>query len=218
MNFNIFLVVHNVSIERRIPIGIIKRNVTEGVRFEYLQEGLQKAKMFGFDFYVGFPNTSPGKVYKENVLEIVGQRLMRSERNDINDFYEFWKVNKRFKEDAYYMLAQTQGLLPTDNFEFLAEFNPVKGLSFVTEVSGLSTTQIDGSLLKIGDRLTYQLEHENPFDKYAVKVFKDNLDIGYIKLIHSKLFHQSKTRIDLTVQHIEKNGVLRRLFVAVSLK
>ncbi len=213
---NIFLVWRKGLGERRIPIGIIKKNASEGVRFNYLQKGLAEAKKFGFVHFEGFPDTTEGKIYKENVIEIVGQRLMRSERNDINDFYDFWEVNKQFKEDAFYMLAQTQGLLPTDNFEFLAEFNPIKGLSFVTEISGLSKTQIDSKILHTGDKLSYELERNNDHDKYAVKLFKNDTELGYVKLIHSKVFYQAKSKINVTVQHIEKNGYLKRVFILVA--
>lgn len=200
---------------RRISVGTIKKSASEGIRFQYNQEGVAEAKKLGFIHYEGFPDTN--KVYKENVIEIFGQRLMRSERPDLKDFYDFWDINLSEKEDKYYMLAFTQGLLPTDSFEFLADFNPKKDLSFVTEITGLSEAKINSDLISVGDILRYELEPENSFDKMAVKVLKDNLYLGHIKFIHSRVFHKTNKQFGLTVQGIEKNGVLKRIFVKANL-
>lgn len=214
---NIFLVWRKGSGDRRIPIGLIKKNILDGVRFSYLHENVETARSLGFNAFEGFPDTTAKRIYTENVLEIFGQRLMRSERNDLKEFYEFWKIDTRFKDDIFYMLARTQGLMPTDNFEFLADFNPNKGLSFISEISGLSKSQISSDKLNIGDKLTYVLEPENQFDDFAVKLYLNDLQLGYVKLIHSKVFYRSKSKIQVKVHHIEKNGVLSRVFIDINL-
>jgi len=197
----------------RISVGTIKKSTTEGIRFQYNQEGLKEAKKLGFVHYESFPDTSEDKIYTENVIEIFGQRLMRSERPDLQDFYDFWNIDLSNKEDKFYMLAFTQGLLPTDNFEFLADFNPTKHLSFVTEITGLNEAKIDSKLVSKGDVLRYELEPNNSFDNKAVQVYKDNLYLGHIKLIHSRVFHKIKKQLNLIVQGVEKNGILNRIFV-----
>lgn len=214
---NIHLIWRKGRGSRRIPVGIIKRNSTQGARFQYLEDNLDEATSEGFLPFPGFPDTQ--KVYTENVLDIFAQRLAKLERNDLSGFYDFWKVDPERKEDPYYMLTQTQGLLPIDNFEFLADFNPMKGLNFVTEIAGLSKTQLPAEKLKIGDKLSYKLEKQNSIDNNAVQLFKDGLLLGYVKQVHSKVFHRyTKGIIDVTVHHIEKNGVLRRVFIEVLLK
>lgn len=213
---NIHLVWRPEKGKRRISVGTIKRSATEGIRFLYNSEGVKKAKEKGFKCYEGFPDTSIE--YSENVIEIFGQRLTRSERPDLKDFYDFWHIDKSKKDDKYYMLAFTQGLLPTDNFEFLADFNPKPGLVFVTEIAGLSKTEIKSELLNIGDELTYELDKDNEHDRFAVKIFKENLFLGYIKLIHNRVFYKANNiNIKLKVQSIEKNGILKRVFVKASL-
>ena len=212
---NIHLIWRPGKGSRRISVGTIKKSATEGIRFQYNQEGVAEAKKQGFLHYEGFPNTD--KIYTENVIEIFGQRLIRSDRPDLKNFYDFWGIDLEKREDKYYMLAFTQGLLPTDSFEFLAEFNPKEGLSFVTEITGLSEANINSDTVSIGNVLRYELEPENSFDGNAVKVFKDDFYLGHIKLIHCKVFHKTQKQFRLVVQGIEKNGVLKRIFVKASL-
>tara|TARA_R110002167_G_C12663782_1_gene650171 strand:+ start:1204 stop:1857 length:654 start_codon:yes stop_codon:yes gene_type:complete len=212
---NIYLVWRKGRGSRRIPVGVIKTNVTDGTRFNYLQKNLIIASEYGFLPFTGFPETD--KEYSENVLDILSQRLVKFERNDLSDFYSFWKVdlNKRF--DPYYMLIQTQGLLPTDNFEFLADFNPIKGLNFISEIAGLTKTKIPETAIKIGDILNFQLDYGNEFDKFAVKLYKENLFLGYVKLIHSRMFYKAKHKIQIKVHHIEKSEILQRVFIDISI-
>lgn len=210
---NIYVVWRKGQGSRRIPVAVIKKNTSEGVRFTYLQENLKIAVAEGFLPFTGFPDTS--KVYNENVLDILSQRLVKSERNDLADFYKFWKVDLEKRLDPFYMLVQTQGLLPIDNFEFLADFNPNEGLNFISEIAGLTKTRVASGMLSEGDILTYKLERDNQFDNYAVKLFKDELFLGYVKLIHSKLFYKSKRKIKLSVHHIEKNDILKRVFIEI---
>ncbi|MBC7382801.1 MAG: hypothetical protein H7296_07365 [Bacteroidia bacterium] len=113
------------------------------------------------------------------------------------------------------MLAYTQGLLPTDNFEFLADFKADAGLSFITEITGLTAGPLQKDVLAKGDALRYELEPENAYDKYAVKLFfKDNY-LGHVKLIHSRVFHNSNRILPVRVHSIESAGVLMQVFVKV---
>jgi hypothetical protein len=199
----------------RIPVGIIKHNATGGVRFSYNNIGVKKAKEFGFEKYEGFPDTSV--IYTENVLEIFGQRLIKSERSDTSDFYKFWNIDTKYKDDVFYMLAYTQGLLPTDNFEFLADFHPSPNLSFISEITGLTELPLPIETLKIGDKLSYKLEPENIYDKKAVGLYLNDKYLGHVKLIHSRIFHKVSHIIPIEVYDIEKNGVLKRVFIKIGL-
>jgi hypothetical protein len=141
---------------------------------------------------------------------------MKSERSDIDDFYDFWEINSKFKDDKYYLLAHTQGLNPTDNFEFLADYNPNKNLRFLTDLASLSKLKLPANSLKTGDILTYKLEPNNQYDNKAVKVFKDNTEVGYLKKIHSRVFYKKKGDVlNLVVKAVEQNGLIKRIFVKV---
>lgn len=200
---------------RRKVIGRIRKNATNGVRFEYIEDGVLEAQKEGFTPYVDFPDTS--KVYTDNVLEIFGQRLTKQERSDIQRYFDFWAIEPEYKEDKYYMLAYTQGMLSNDNFEFLADFHPVKDLRFVSEICGLSHTKLRSGLIKVGDELTWNLDKNNPKDRYAVKVFKGQKELGFVKIIHSRVFHKKlKSTLKIKVKSVDSNGTINRVFIDVS--
>lgn len=199
----------------RIPIGIIKRNVTNGLTFNYIKNGLEKARKEGFVIYPDFPDEN--KVYSDHVLDIFGQRLNRSEREDIQKYYSYWEIDPVRKDDKYYLLAHTQGMLPTDNFEFLANYNPVPGLSFMTEICGLTHLNLPADTLEEGNILTWKRDKNNTYDDYAVKVYKDRLWLGYVKKIHSRIFYKKfSENLKIMVKSVNKNGHLNRVFIKIS--
>lgn len=200
---------------RRKIVGVIKKNASDGVRFTYIQNGVDEAEKEGFTPYTDFPDTS--KEYTKNILEIFGQRLIKTERPDIKKYLDFWDIDPKYQEDKFYLLAYTQGLLSTDNFEFLADFHPVKSLRFVSEVCGLSYTKITPGSIQAGDILTYELEKNNPVDHFAVKILKGNQLLGYVKLIHSRVFHKRvKSPLKVKVKSIDQNGTVNRIFIDIS--
>ena len=213
---NISLVWRTGKGGRRHIVGIIKSNVTEAVRFEYIKENIAAAKRDGFSPYVDFPDIEI--IYTNDVLDIFGQRLVKSERSDIQKYYDFWEVDKNFVDDKYYMLAHTQGLLSTDNFEFLAEFYPRSEMRFVSEICGLTHTQILRDTVKIGDVLQWEKEKENIFDTNAIKVLKEGIFIGYIKKIHNKVFSSNSTQaFQINVKSVDQNGFINRIFIRISI-
>lgn len=108
-------------------------------------------------------------------------------------------------------------MLSTDNFEFLADFHPVKGLRFVSEVCGLSHNKIEPGTVQTGDILTYELEKDNPKDPYAVKVLKGTKVLGYVKMVHSKVFHKrAKSPLKVKVKSVDQNGSVNRIFIEIS--
>ena len=200
---------------RRKIVGVIKKNATSGVHFHYIKAVVEEAQKEGFTPYIDFPDTS--KVYTENVLEIFGQRLIKTERSDIQKYLDFWDIDPKFKDDKYYLLAYTQGLQSNDNFEFLADFHPVKGLCFVSEICGLTHNKIEPGFLSTGDKLSWELEKNNPKDPKAVKVLKGSKVLGYVKMIHSKVFHdKAKSDLKIRVKSIDQNGTVNRVFIEIS--
>jgi len=197
-------------------VGVIENTGQGDFCFYYLNEGIEEAQKEGFTPYIDFPDTT--RTYKDNVLDVFGQRLIKFDRTDVQKYLDFWEVLPEDKEDKYKLLAFTQAMLPTDNFEFLADFYPVKGLHFVSEVCGLSGLQFKSDFIIKDDILTWQLEKDNPFDPFAVKVYKGNDFIGYIKLVHSKIFHEKPdSDFKIQVKNVDQNGIINRIFIRISL-
>src|ERR1700761_3029215 len=125
---------------RRFIVGILERNAEGKFTFQYNKDDVLKANQEGFAPYTEFPLVD--KVYNGNVLDIFAQRLTKPERSDIQYFYDFWEIDPKYRDDKYYLLAHTQGLSTTDNFEFLADYNPIDGLHFLTELTGISQKKL----------------------------------------------------------------------------
>ena len=212
----IYLIWRRGRNDSRIKVGVITKNQTEGVRFRYIPSGIKDAIEKGFNMYPDFPN--PDIVYKNNVLETFAQRLTNTERGDIQKYYDYWEILPSLKNNKFYVLAQTQGLLSTDNFEFIAEYYPVKGLRFTSEICGLTKRQLSSGTLEVGEVLIWKLEKDNIYDKYAFHLYKKNgQEVGYVKTIHSKVFHDSKyKRFEVKVKSLEQNGHINRAFITVS--
>ena len=209
----IYLIWRKSSGERRIPIGIITKNEQNKYQFDYLLEEINKIP----DFlpYIEFIDVN--KVYTNNVVEIFAQRLTNNARKDIFILHDFWEVNKEKINDKFYLLGKTQGLTNSDSYEFLADYNLIPNLNFITEIAGLSKKNIPIDAIQIGDNLRYELELDNKYDKYAVKVFKDNVELGWVKTIHNKIFHlKTDNHLKIVVKAVEKNGNLKRIFIKVT--
>lgn len=202
---------------RRYIVGKLIRvkNQKEVYEFHYFPEEVDKALEYGFSPYTEFPDVN--KIYNGNVLEVFAQRLTKSERPDIQKFYDFWEIKPELVNDKFYLLGHTQGLSPTDNFEFLADYNPIDGLSFITELASLSKQNLPADAINLGDELSFELEKDNLYDSEAVKVFKENRFLGYIKKIHCRIFHKARSEnLKLIVKAIERNGVIKRVFIKVT--
>jgi len=195
-------------------VGVIKVSSAGRLRFSYIAHSVEAAKQEGFIPYTEFPDIN--KEYTENVLEVFAQRLVKSERSDFNNFLAFWEISPKSAEDKLCLLAHTQAWLPTDTFELLADFNPTDDLCFVTDLAGLSKRDIPSTAVQVGDILTYKLS-AMIHDKYAVEVYKGEIFLGYIKKIHNRVFYKKgKRKLAIKVKAIEKNGIIKRLFLKIS--
>jgi len=195
-------------------VGKLWRSKTKGVQFKYYPDTVKKAQEAGFTSYTEFPEID--KVYTQGVLEIFARRLTRSERNDRNNVLEFWAAEGK-DYDEFDLLALTQGWLTTDNFEFLGEFHPHQHFQFVTDLAYISGLKLPRDTVAPGDKLRFKFDRENNSDCKAIKVFKKEQFVGYIKQKHCNFFHDLKPKweTNLTVKAVDQNGVIRQVFVVV---
>jgi hypothetical protein len=200
---------------RRFLVGLLEKKATGDYIFNYLPAAKKLILEESFSPYFEFQDLD--KIYDNNVVEIFASRLMKADRTDINKLYEFWDVDLAKANDKFYLLGKTQGLVATDNFEFLAEYNVHKDLKFVTEIAGISKyTPLPKGTIEIGDKLRFETEPKNLYDPEAVKVFKGDLELGYIKKVHCKTFyHPDAQHLNLSVKGLEQNGVIKKMFIDV---
>ncbi len=213
---NIYLSWRKGSGSKRHIVGIIKYNSTKGATFQYLPDKeLKDAIDDGFKCYTEFPELD--KLYKDNVLDTFKQRLFRSERSDYKGFLDFWGIHIENKDDILYLLAHTQGLVPTDNFEFLADFKVTKDLRFVSEIAGLTYTKVPAPKLNVGDEIIWK-RNPTEYDKFQVDLFtNDGISLGHVKKVHSRVFFHSRgDDLKIKVQAIDKNGTIKRAFILIN--
>lgn len=211
---NIYISWRKGTGDSRRLIGVIKKNASEGVRFNYIESTALEAVKDGFTPFADFPDIQ--KTYSDNVLEIFGKRLVKADRTDIQKHYGFWEIDAKYADDKYYLLAYTQGILSTDNFEFLADFLPKKGLNFITEITGLSIRKKLPDTVMVNDELEWIREPNNPYDSNAIQVFKNKELIGYVKQVHNRVFSKSYHKLRIVVKSIDQNDYINRIFIRVS--
>lgn len=157
-----------------------------------------------------------GKEYTKNVLDILSLRLNDPARPDIEKYYNFWEIPAEKHTDTFYLLAHTQGLLATDNYEFLAEYNLTKDLRFVSEICGLSHTSIKPGAISIGEKLRWEREPNNGYDPHAVALYAGGLKLGYVKEVHNRVFATERANgLRVRVKSMEANKRLVRAFVSI---
>lgn len=205
----------------RFLIGLLTRDTPNGenIVFKYLKEEIDKAKDNGFLNYPEFPELD--KEYSVNIKTAFSLRLMPKSRADREKYLSFWNANIEGL-DWFDELGFTQGKLATDTFEFIADF-PKKfngeGIQFVSNIAGLSHLKLSNNVVKENDKLRFELDPENKFDKMAVKIFKDDIHIGYVKRGHHIFFQKVQNQdIDIRVKAIEKNGNMNQIYYSVKVK
>ncbi len=211
----IYLVWRKGTGGRRTAVGELNKTQDGSHTFNYFPKAIELQTKEGFTPYTEFQDLT--KEYNGNVAEIFAQRLTKSDRPDIETFYKFWEVDAEKINDKFYLLGKTQGLVPTDNFEFLADYKYVPNLHFLTEIAGLSSKRLPRGTLQNADILRYELDPHNEKDKLAVKVFKGDVEIGWIKKYHSKVFFDAPVgALKITVKAIDQNGILKRVFIKIN--
>lgn len=208
----IYLIWRSQRHQRRIAVGEINKK-NDSYTFKYDIKGVKEASKFGFVNYPDFPNLDTEYT---NVLNIFSQRLNDLNRSDIEKYFDFWEIDKQFSNDKYYLLAQTQGILSTDNFEFLAEYYLKRDLAFISEIAGISNYNIKSNFLEIGESLNWSQEPKNNFDPKAIIVKKGNVKLGYVKIVHNLVFHDKRAvNLKIRVKDIESNGKITRVFISI---
>ena len=194
--------------------------VEDRVDFKYLlnHKDIFDAVGEGFLGYPDFPFSAD--TYRD-VLSIISRRLVDSDRSDRVKYLQQWNATDRDIDD-FDRLALTQAWLTNDRFEFLGEFEPRDGLDFVTDLAGQSHLQLEPGIAQPTEALHFEVEVKPEFEYPVVHVLNSNgTCLGRIKQVHNRLFSHpdiGRFNVSLKLKDAEQNGVLKKLFVEVSLK
>lgn len=219
-------VVQRIFLSWRTGAGATRRIVGEfwrtngSIDFKYLLERRDIVDAVG-DGFIGYPDFPFSDQLYRDVLQIIARRLVDADRSDRMKYLEQWNAADRDIDD-FDRLALTQAWLTNDRFEFLGEFEPKDGLNFVTDLAGQSHYKVERGKVDCNDPLTHRLETINGFNEPAVNVYSEKGDhLGRIKQVHNRLFSHpeiGRYNVTLCLKDSEQNGVLKKLFVEVSLK
>lgn len=205
--------------ESRFIVGLFQRNVISGVEFNYYKDTVKLAKKAGFNYYAGLSNIDKKYTENDGISNILKNRIIDRTRPDSVKYLSFWEAdNSNF--DEFDILALTQGWIPTDNFEFLGVYYPEKNFSFVTDLASVRKRNLSNSDITESEYFRFEREPNNQHDKHAVKILNsNNLTIGYIKQIHNRFFYNLRnSRPLLTLRAVEKNSIIKRVFLKISIQ
>ena len=206
---------------RRYLVGILSRDfpTSNDISFTYRKPEVSDAEKNGFFNYPEFPNFD--KEYRVNLKTALSLRLMPKSRLDRSDYLDFWEANNP-EFDWFDELGFTQGKLATDTFEFLADFPKHyngAGIKFVSNIASLTHLELPNEIVTVGDKLRFELDSDNDYDKDAVKLFKGDKHIGWVKRGHNYFFQKvSNSDVDIRVKSLEKNGKLKQIYYSVEVK
>jgi len=161
----------------RYVVGRVRR---EGAGYCFRYEhgpDLDAAVSKGFKGYPAFPHLD--KEYRLGVMESFMTRLPPRSREDFGKFLEYWHIDSSLRESIsdLALLGYTGAGLPRDGFRFVPVFPPSEHLAFIAEVAGNRYHEAG----RIGDRVRFVPEPENPHDPEAVRVESLNGRIlGYV--------------------------------------
>lgn len=218
-------IVQRIFLSWRTGNGASRRIVGEFFRvgdridFRYLLDRPDIRTAVGEGFF-GYPIFPLSERTFQDVLPYVSRRLVDADRSDRVQYLEQWNATDR-DIDEFDRLALTQAWLTNDRFEFLGEFEPKDGLNFVTDLAGQSHYNAEIGCANPDDELTFELEVIPGYKEPAVNVYNSNRAmLGRIKQVHNHLFSHPDIghfNVSLKLKDSEQNGVLKKLFVEVSL-
>lgn len=171
---------------RRYKVGILIREFST-YKFAYVNPELNDAKLVGFNYFPGFEDTK--KTYESDTLFTnIATRLPNETRPDYLEILNCYNLEKG--SDEFKILKTTRGRTITDNYEFVAAFDPNKVEFDVAGTSHCDDVEKCKDYLKVNKKLYLEHEPSNPKDPNAIKViFKENgnsYHLGYVPRYYSK--------------------------------
>jgi hypothetical protein len=186
-------------------------------QFHYDGEDLSRAVGLGFRGYPGMNDLDHS--YNGQSISAFASRIPSRERSDFDHLVGAWGANRDM--DDFTMLGVTGGRLPTDMFEFIPVIHAVPGTSFLTDLAGIQIYAGSEAFrtLKEGAALELVRNPENEFDRFAVEVRHEGLQVASIKRVHSEavsLAISNGMAVACTLVRVRMNGIIREVVVRIT--
>lgn len=185
----LYLVWKDYKSRQRYIIGELSRNGK--YEFKYLEDGLNKAIENGFEPLIAFTNTN--EVYNNyEMFPAFSSRLPDKRRRDVKEILEKYNLEKY---DAFDLLKNGGGKLPTDSLEFidpifLEDSNIIREfyIAGVGHYDFCDNKKNEKNIsIEKSEELKLIKDSNNNHDKYAIKIEgKNSYTIGYIPVFFSK--------------------------------
>lgn len=171
---------------RRYKIGILTYKDNE-YSFKYTNPELEDAQSGGFEYFPGFDNVH--KQYtSRDLFANIETRLPNPNREDYLEILN--RYGLEIDSTKLDILRATKGRLLTDNYEFVSAFDSNKVEFDVAGTRHCKDTKKCIDIISINDKLELELEPNNQYDLYAIKVIlkknNKNYHIGYVPRYYSK--------------------------------
>lgn len=185
MKNKLWLIWKQPQTRRRYKIGILEYKDNE-YSFKYVNPELEDAQKVGFDYFPGFSDIN--MEYKNSDLFAnIQTRLPNKNRPDYLDILNSYGLDS--KSSKFDILKATKGRLITDNYEFVPIFDNNKIEFDVAGTRHCLDVKKCKDIISINDKLELQLEPDNEYDKYAIRVILTkngkNYHLGYVPRYYS---------------------------------
>lgn len=190
MKNKLWLIWKQPQTRRRYKIGILEYKDNE-YSFKYVNPELEDAQKVGFDYFPGFSDVN--MEYKNSDLFAnIQTRLPNRNRPDYLDILNSYGLDS--KSSKFDILKATKGRLITDNYEFVPIFDNNKIEFDVAGTRHCLDVKKCKDIISINDKLELQLEPDNEYDKYAIRVILTkngkNYHLGYVPRYYSKELYE----------------------------
>ena len=185
MKKELWLIWKNPNSRRRYTVGILTQHVDKFI-FKYNEQVVEEISEQGFDYFPGFNNIKETYA-SENLFPNILNRLPNSNRDDYEEILNSYGLN--MNNTFFEILERTKGRLLTDNYEFIPPFNKNKIEFEVAGINHCKDFEKCRDILKIGDKLSLELEANNQYDNNAIMVIftdKEKYKIGYVPRYYSE--------------------------------
>ena len=199
----------------RCVVGTLRREA-DGYAFVYDGPDLSCAIEEGFSGYPGMGDFD--RIYNGQAMATFASRLPDRDRADFLRLIAAWDGEADMSD--FELLGLTNGRLPTDMFELIPVIEPRPGVSFVSDLAGMSNYAGSEAFRSLAEGTELELvpNPENEFDPCAVEVRYAEQRVAHVKRVHcdsvSRAF-QEGLRVTCSLVRVRANGVVQQVVVRI---